>query len=399
MCYGRIRDDGRGNGRPIGQAAPFQAVGTATFPQHLFYFHPPDDDSNELIRFVMDPSTTHYVYDPYDGNVVESPWDVDTLNPDERPLYERQKRTLLFAQKYREFTGRDYQSLYPRNVPLHKIWPAQYFGQQHWVETKETHFVALPSPEELAKITQRGIARRLSPKQPPLLSSYRTPDTPTLNLTLTTLSVSPRVFSIPNFLSPLEVQHILHLATGMSLSRSTVGQSSSGQSADTRTSRNTWVYREHTPIVDAIYRRAADLLRIDEALLRHRSQEELPEWASKSTIAEALQLVHYDPGQQYTAHHDWGYPDVKNGYQPARFATVLLYLNEGMRGGETSFPRWVNAHTEDELKVAPKEGQAVLFYSLLPDGNMDDLSQHAALPVIEGEKWLMNLWVWEPIYS
>jgi len=34
----------------------------------------------------------------------------------------------------------------------------------------------------------------------------------------------------------------------------------------------------------------------------------------------------------------------------------------------------------------------VLFYSQLPDGNMDDFSQHAAEPVTDGEKWLINLW-------
>ena len=31
-------------------------------------------------------------------------------------------------------------------------------------------------------------------------------------------------------------------------------------------------------------------------------------------------------------------------------------------------------------------------FSMLPDGNMDDLSQHEAEPVTEGEKWLINLW-------
>lgn len=31
-------------------------------------------------------------------------------------------------------------------------------------------------------------------------------------------------------------------------------------------------------------------------------------------------------------------------------------------------------------------------YSMLPDGNMDDLSQHEAEPVKKGEKWLINLW-------
>jgi prolyl 4-hydroxylase len=54
-----------------------------------------------------------------------------------------------------------------------------------------------------------------------------------------------------------------------------------------------------------------------------------------------------------------------------------------MVGGETEFPRWVNGETHMGLRVTPEKGKAVLFYSHLPDGNMDDLSQHAALPVTQ----------------
>ena len=35
------------------------------------------------------------------------------------------------------------------------------------------------------------------------------------------------------------------------------------------------------------------------------------------------------------AHHDFGYASFRRKDQPARFATLLLYLNEGMEGGET----------------------------------------------------------------
>jgi prolyl 4-hydroxylase len=41
--------------------------------------------------------------------------------------------------------------------------------------------------------------------------------------------------------------------------------------------------------------------------------------------------------------------------------------------------------------------QKVIFYMKNPDGNLDDLSQHAAMPVLEGEKWFLNLWSWDPI--
>lgn len=52
---------------------------------------------------------------------------------------------------------------------------------------------------------------------------------------------------------------------------------------------------------NGLYSRAADLLQIDEAYMRHRNKDEmhlLPE--QNGPISERLQLVHYDVGQQYT---------------------------------------------------------------------------------------------------
>jgi prolyl 4-hydroxylase len=146
-----------------------------------------------------------------------------------------------------------------------------------------------------------------------------------------------------------------------------------------------------SPIIDAVYRRAADVLRIDEALLRHRHETgEYDHLSTTKPIGEELQLVHYSHQQEYEAHHDFGYAKIDDTNRPdgqgARFATLLLYLNDNMVGGETSFPRWVNAETFKQLKITPKAGDAALFYSQLPDGNLDDFSQHAALPIIDGEK-------------
>ena len=62
------------------------------------------------------------------------------------------------------------------------------------------------------------------------------------------------------------------------------------------------MYREKSPVVDAIYRRAADLQRIDEALLRHRDKDERPDVVGTKPLAEQLQLVHYAETQEYTAH-------------------------------------------------------------------------------------------------
>ena len=393
-------DPGSGEaGSLIGAAGPFQSAGTATFPNHKFYFAKPDDPNNNIVaRFVAKPGHSVMYYDPYDvpGDEEATKRNLQSLTLDQYEKYEAQKRTRLFNDKYREVTGRDYLAIYPRAKPRYFHWPAEYFGQVHWVTSRDTHFDALPPQDKLGQITAKGKERVIGDGEPRLLQEYRT-EQPILNLTLEVMSCAPRVFQIDNFLSGVEVDHILELAGGMNLKKSTTGQGG-GVTADnrrTRTSLNTWVNRETTPIIDSIYRRAADLLRVDEALVRKRDKDELEDLVpeSRASIAEPLQLVHYGVGQEYTAHHDYGYTNSNDVLQPQRFATLLLYLNEPEAGGETTFPRWINAETRDALKATPKRGKAVLFYSYLPDGNMDDLSQHSAAPVIEGEKWLINLWV------
>ena len=395
---------------------PFSTGGTGTFPGHRFYFTPDKDPSTKLITFVIqDYPQNLYVYDPY--LVKDDPKQTEKnlkkyLSKSERKQYDKWTRTLLFNEQYQNFTGRSYLANYgnaPRKPPTHFMWRADYFGQEHWVATKETHFDRLPPKDELEPVSFSD-KRVLKESDPRLLHEYRIKDQPYMNMTLKVLSVAPRVFEIPNFLSQTEVDHILQLAGGIELKESTtgdVGTDSSKSSREsgiekttkTRTSLNSWVPREQSPIIDAIYRRAGDLTRIDETLLRYRTKDEYPDLPTKKPVCESLQLVHYDVTQEYTAHHDFGYSHIDDEYNGARFATLLFYLNDGMEGGETSFPRWHNAESFHELAVKPEAGKAVLFYSQLPDGNMDDFSQHAAKPIITGEKWLINLWIWDPMYE
>jgi prolyl 4-hydroxylase len=206
-----------------------------------------------------------------------------------------------------------------------------------------------------------------------------------------------RILQIENFLSDVEVDHILETAIQKNMQRSTTGMSGKeAHVSNVRTSRTTWIPRHTTPIMDAIIRRGADVLNIDEALMRHRLEDEgFSDMPNTLPINEDLQIVHYDKGQQYTAHHDFGYPDTRPN-APSRSINLCMYLNEGMEGGETAFPRWRNAETGDAVKAVPKKGKAMIFYMKNPDGNLDDLSQHAAMPVAFGEKWFANLWTWDP---
>merc|ERR1712196_386149 len=45
------------------------------------------------------------------------------------------------------------------------------------------------------------------------------------------------------------------------------------------------------------------------------------------------------------------------------------------------------------LKVRPRKGQALVFYSLKPDGNFDPQSLHGGCPVVKGEKWVATKWI------
>lgn len=408
--------EGNGHASAMKDYQPFTSSGTASFPTHHFFFTPTSTKSdtskkNRLIEFdIGEYPDNIYVYDPYlvpgDEPATEANLKAN-LTPQQRKTYEKWRKNLSFNEQYKNFTGRSYLSNYPRDPPRHFMWPADHFGQEHWVTSREIHFDnTLPTASLIDPIMAAPKQRIRSETDPIDLVEYRDArEGALLNMTLRVLSCSPRVLEIPNFLSEAEVRHVLELAQDMDLSESTTGDVKGGGKPDesnrqkTRTSFNSWVPRERTAVVDAIYRRSADLLRIDEALLRSRDKSEYPDWGSQQSISEALQLVHYGLTQEYTAHHDFGYGDIEQETNEARFATLLFYLNDGMKGGETSFPRYGNAETFRRLSVTPEVGKAVLFYSLLPDGNRDDFSQHAAEPIKEGEKWLINLWVWDPIYG
>lgn len=429
----------------MAQVKPFGITGADMIPGHRLVFTKPDKPDAVLKRFEVRPYPENlYYYDPFEANTTTK--NLSVLNEEERIKYDKWRKTLRFNQHYRRKTGRSYLANYLRSPPIHFMWPAKYFGQEHWVTTKETHFTK-PIPDDRVQATPDAWCddRENVPasQQSRLLPEYRDSSSETMNMTLKVLSCEPRVFEVENFLSPIEIEHVLEMATGAKLKLSVTGHVDSGGIIEgdvskwMRSSRNAWVARDGSPIIDAIYRRSADLLRVDEALLRSRTEDdrEFPELGSNDTnsLAEHLQLVHYSVGQDYGPHHDFLYTqDIDNEKQDARLVTLLLYLNTVPKGGETSFPRYANAETDGSLLVKPVAGKAVLFYNLLPDGNFDDLSQHAALPVIEGEKvsqvvllyncihpfsalrllgtqlallaslspkWIANLWLHDPIFE
>lgn len=383
---------------------PWESGGTATFPGHEFALTKPGQPENIICRFRVVKGTSVYYYDPFTqasdvdpASCVDEHLQVDILPSlddlphSDRQKYNAQKDNISFGALYKNFTGgSEWLTMYPKDPPRHHIHRADYFGQEHHIDTRQTHFHTIP-PEEALQPMASAQMRRDTEDNMVSFAEYRAPGT--LNLTVKALSCAPRAFQVENFLTDVEADHILGLVQKKNdMQRS----STNGHISETRTSSTTWLARHSDPVIDSIFRRVADTLKMDEAMLRDRQPGELAGMTTDRRINEDLQIVHYGVGQQYTAHHDFGYPKGDPG-SPSRSINFCMYLNDVPAGGQTSFPRWRNAETNGALNVVPKKGTAMIFYMVNPDGNLDDLTHHAALPVIEGEKFFSNLWIWDPV--
>ena len=107
------------------------------------------------------------------------------------------------------------------------------------------------------------------------------------------------------------------------------------------------------------------------------------------TNMEYFQILRYEEGQQYNFHHDYIEHDIDRPTGP-RILTFFLYLSDVEEGGGTQFPYLGNG-----LTVLPKKGKALLWPSVLNDdpSNIERLTHHAALPVVNGTKFAANAWI------
>ncbi len=96
---------------------------------------------------------------------------------------------------------------------------------------------------------------------------------------------------------------------------------------------------------------------------------------------EPLTVLRYSPGQEYRRHLD-----TIAGAANQRIRTVLIYLNQGFRGGETQFPLL-------GLTIQPRGGDAIIFDTVLGDDTPDPRALHAGAPVTAGAKWLATRWI------
>lgn len=86
-------------------------------------------------------------------------------------------------------------------------------------------------------------------------------------------------------------------------------------------------------------------------------------------LNERWRLYRYEPGQSFAPHFDAPY---RRGDGEQSMLTLLIYLNDGFEGGETSF---------EEITVAPERGAALLFRHE---------RMHAGEPLRSGRKYALR---------
>jgi hypothetical protein len=107
-------------------------------------------------------------------------------------------------------------------------------------------------------------------------------------------------------------------------------------------------------------------------------------------LFEPTQILHYAVGEQFAPHYDFFDPendshraDLNLGQ---RIATFLVYLNDAFEGGETEFP-------SVGIRYRGRAGDAVFWANVDDQGRPDELSYHAGLPPLSGEKWILSQWI------
>ncbi|GMJ09795.1 hypothetical protein like AT4G33910 [Hibiscus trionum] len=200
------------------------------------------------------------------------------------------------------------------------------------------------------------------------------------------LSWKPRAYYFPNFATAEQCKHIIEMAkvnlkpSTLALRKGETEESTKG----TRTSSGTFISasEDKTGTLDLIEKKIAKATSIPQS------------------HGEAFNILRYEIGQKYDSHYDAFNPSEYGPQSSQRVASFLLYLSNVEEGGETMFPFENGMSIEGYdytqcvgLKIKPRRGDGLLFYSLFLNGTIDPTSLHGSCPVIKGEKWVATKWI------
>ncbi|XP_042508077.1 probable prolyl 4-hydroxylase 9 isoform X2 [Macadamia integrifolia] len=191
-----------------------------------------------------------------------------------------------------------------------------------------------------------------------------TGETSVASMPFQVLSWKPRALYFPKFATAEQCKSIIKMAKA-NLEPSTLALREGETVENTkgiRTSSGTFISasEDKTGILDTIEQKIARVTMLP------RSQ------------GEAFNVLRYEIGQGYHSHYDAFNPAEYGPQKSHRVATFLLYLSNVKEGGETMFPYendFVDFNYDYKkcigLKVKPRQGDGILFYSLFTNGTID----------------------------
>ena len=187
--------------------------------------------------------------------------------------------------------------------------------------------------------------------------------------------IKPPVFitEIPNFLSHEECDDIARAAAQQGFVVSEVGGSTdldpSKLDLESRRSEQTWFSPGAHPVADVI---------------RRKTKEHL---SGIDTCAfEDIQVARYSKGGYYKTHFDGDDCDDACP-KDQRLGTMIVYLREPKRGGNTHFPSL-------NRSIRPVKGNAVFFWVADPETRkLYKETLHAGEPVMDGVKIIATQWI------
>ena len=255
------------------------------------------------------------------------------------------------------------------------------------------------------------------------------------NTKLETVNMRPLIFSITGLITKGEVEYIRNKSLSR-FNRSEVGLNEEKKISESRTCESAWLFGEQDLMVNSLKNRCEIILQIPK------------------THMEDMEVVRYKKGQRFDMHYDaFQQRDagssqsqiLLHGGFKNRIATILYYLsnnNNDAGGGYTVFPKYdlniefddngIEKHDQDimvlsekccdnnndnnnhnhtlyniinnnkkgiienkyGLRIKPKSGKTILFYNMLPNGELDPAALHGGCALKSGEKWAANQWVW-----
>lgn len=182
-------------------------------------------------------------------------------------------------------------------------------------------------------------------------------------ITATVLHEEPLVMKFDQVLNDEECQMFIDSAA-LRLTKSKLANKEESQ---IRTSSGMFFEENESPLITEIENRISTLMHVP---ISH---------------AEGLQVLHYEPGQEFKEHYDFFGASSPSSHNN-RISTLIIYLNDVEEGGETTLPRL-------GITMKPVKGSAIYFEYFYNNQELNELTLHSGKPVIRGEKWVATQWM------